>query len=646
MKEKDYTVKEAAKFLGYSTNTVYGYLKSGEIKSVRVGKGKIRIPASELEKFEGVAEEGASEKEAVVSEVVKGPLVLPTPRPGRSLEDLSGETPWHITKLWLEERVGLPRLFDWLVALASIVLGLSMFLYNRQLDVFVAGNLAEWFLPIRLTLIIAGIGLILANMIQEEFSMYSHLNNVFRVILVIVYFVLAYLQMRSGDLDGLLINGLFALTILLEAVFGVVSSAAYAFFIGGLMIGIVLAFRYYPETSGLSSISTAIYRVIDGYSVLLSGLALILLISLVWGYLVNKKLFKIILGLCGLLLVALSIHYATESYWARSFFILIAAMIGMLLPFWEEFKRRTDVDRTLVFRMFGAILMSFSLAIVLIGVVQSILMRNARVNLTEKVEYGKIIVDRAVENSLSALDGLSGNELFREALTKENEADLTSFSKALFKNYKDFENIAIVNLEGMVIAAYPLTSQTGVSLSRYGYYSDVVKGSANYFSNTPEAYPYGDEKTVVLGIPVRQADGVVIGGVFASYSMEVLGDRIQEIASEQTGQHFGLLDIDGRWLSNTNFDLVGTKVTETDVTYLSWLGGKNINMGYNGSGRYSVVVISSPKNVDWTVTLAQPVFSVLDISNSGLTTVMFLLFVIALVVASSYALVREEEELL
>ncbi|MBS3141504.1 hypothetical protein J4405_05165, partial [Candidatus Woesearchaeota archaeon] len=94
--------------------------------------------------------------------------------------------------------------------------------------------------------------------------------------------------------------------------------------------------------------------------------------------------------------------------------------------------------------MFGAILMSFSLAIVLIGVVQSILMRNARVNLTEKVEYGKIIVDRAVENSLSALDGLSGNELFREALTKENEADLTSFSKALFKNYKDFENIAIV----------------------------------------------------------------------------------------------------------------------------------------------------------------------------------------------------------
>ena len=649
MKDKVYTVKEAANLLGYSTNTVYGYLRSGEIKSVRVGRGKFRIPASELSKFEEAAEKSDSPVETEEEErevvVVESPAILPSPRPGRSLEALSGETPWHIIKLWLAERVGLPRLFDWLVALASIVLGLSMFLYNRQLDILVAGNLSEWFLPIRLTLIIAGFGLILADMIQEEFTIYKHLNNIFRVILMVVYFALAYIQMKAGDMDGLIINGLFAGIILLEAVFGVMSSTAYAVYIGGLIIGIVLAFRYFPDTTGLSSISIAIYKVIDGYGVLLNGVALALLILLVWGYMTSKRVFRVVLGVCGILLVALSVHYATESYWARSFFILVAAMIGMLLPFWEEFKYRTEVDRTLVFRMFGTILMTFSLAIILIGIVQSILLRSAFINLSEKADYGRVVVDGAVENSTSALEGLVGNELFREALLKGNSEDLTSFSKALFKNYQDFNNITIVNLDGEAVAVYPLVGEKSVTFSDQGYFSDVVRGGNNYFSTISERYPYG-EKTVVVGVPVKESDGKIIGGVFASYNMNVLGDRLQELGAEDSGQHLGLLDIDGRWLTNIDQDLVGTKVSETDATYLSWLSEKKINVGYNGSGRYSVVVISGAKNIDWTVTLSQPVFAVLDISNSGLATVMFLLFVIATVVAISYALVRQEEELL
>ena len=51
--EKTYSVKEASKLLGYSTNSVYSFLKDGDIKSVRIGKGKFRIPQSEIDKFLG-----------------------------------------------------------------------------------------------------------------------------------------------------------------------------------------------------------------------------------------------------------------------------------------------------------------------------------------------------------------------------------------------------------------------------------------------------------------------------------------------------------------------------------------------------------------------------------------------------------------
>jgi excisionase family DNA binding protein len=45
------TVKKASELLGVSTNTVYKYVKEGKIKSRRIGKGRIKIPYSELEPY-------------------------------------------------------------------------------------------------------------------------------------------------------------------------------------------------------------------------------------------------------------------------------------------------------------------------------------------------------------------------------------------------------------------------------------------------------------------------------------------------------------------------------------------------------------------------------------------------------------------
>jgi len=53
--EKIYTVKEAAKILGFSTNTLYKYLENGAIEAARgVGKqARFRIPHSSLESYLG-----------------------------------------------------------------------------------------------------------------------------------------------------------------------------------------------------------------------------------------------------------------------------------------------------------------------------------------------------------------------------------------------------------------------------------------------------------------------------------------------------------------------------------------------------------------------------------------------------------------
>lgn len=54
---KLYTVKEAAKIVGVSTNTLYKYLDEGRIKAARGSsiQGRFRIPATAIEEFLGVS---------------------------------------------------------------------------------------------------------------------------------------------------------------------------------------------------------------------------------------------------------------------------------------------------------------------------------------------------------------------------------------------------------------------------------------------------------------------------------------------------------------------------------------------------------------------------------------------------------------
>ena len=54
-KNRIYTVKEVARLLGFSTNTIYKYLDEGKIKSTRLGEeGRFRIPQKEVAKLLGL----------------------------------------------------------------------------------------------------------------------------------------------------------------------------------------------------------------------------------------------------------------------------------------------------------------------------------------------------------------------------------------------------------------------------------------------------------------------------------------------------------------------------------------------------------------------------------------------------------------
>ncbi len=85
---KLYTVKEAAKIVGVSTNTLYKYLDEDRIHAARGSavQGRFRIPQSALEEFLGIK---LSEPETAngIETVGADPRVRPTESEGQTLQD-------------------------------------------------------------------------------------------------------------------------------------------------------------------------------------------------------------------------------------------------------------------------------------------------------------------------------------------------------------------------------------------------------------------------------------------------------------------------------------------------------------------------------------------------------------------------------
>lgn len=614
--KKTYSVSEAAKLLGYSTNSVYSFLKKGDIKSIRLGKGKFRIPQDEIDRL-------LSKESPMVLE----PVQLEKPRPGKSLSELGSDKPLRTIVLWFQERAGLPSLFDWFVALSSIVLGISLFIYNKQLDILLVGRFALWFTPIKIALLCGGVGLILADMLRDETSVFKNFNNVFRYILAVTFLGLAFIQLQANDADGFLINGLFALIIVIEAVFGVISSTAYMLYLLGLLVEISLILYLYPGDSGLSEISAAVSKVMGG-STWIFGILSILIIGLsIFGYLWNKMVLKIVLGLSGIAMVALAIYYVNVGYYARSFFILITGMIGMLLPFWEQFKQRYEDDRTLTFRMFGIVLMMFSLAVLIVGSVQTVLINNGIKNLSEKTDFAKVTIETEMTNAQSTLQGLTQNSVFVKAYDAKKTADLNSFLKAIFNNNKSFNNVVITDLSGKALAEYPESTEfTNVDFSRDAFFSEVVSSGKAYVSQQVEYFSPDIDKAIVVAMPISDtAGGKVLGVAMVTYSADYLTSLMQTIAVTSEGQVITLVDNGGKWIVFPDTTAIGTAVAESDSSYYLWNQNFGLTKGYDRFGQYSIFVEEKSGTLDWSVIVSQPMSTALDVSRSGLTLVLFLL---------------------
>lgn len=636
---KKYTVSETAKLLGYSTNSVYGFLKDGLIKSVRIGHGKIRVPESEIEKFEGenLGEEVESNDSERTPEIRES-LLLERPRPGKSLADLSGESGFHTLKLWLQERAGFPTLFDWLASLTSIILGASLFLYSSQLDALAVGRFSMWMNPIRLGLILGGTGLILASMIQTEVAKLFNLTNYFRIFLSATYLGFAGILLSSGDIVGFCIHGLFGLIIGVEVMTGLRSATLYTWYIILILVSMLLVYRFFPESSSLMVLVLKLRTVIVGFDWVVSLGVFVLLAMGVYGFLTNRVMMRNLSFVYGMLFCILAIYYGTEGNWSRAFSVLIAGLIGIILPSWEEFKAKLTADRSLVFRMFGLVLMCFAIAIVSIDLVQEVLVRNAYRDLADKAELAKVEFVRGVDAALQGGTTLSKNENFMTAFSKGQMLEMESFLKLLSLSRTDIAMTGMVDKVGRVVASYPVSVQfDSTNLAKMEFFTKVMATGKPYVANRLITLAGGIDKVLVVAVPVADSKNVLSGVMMIALSGVNVASDLQRVGQVSLRQEVSVLNSDGEYLVHGEVSRVGTKMIESvDDSYKFIKGNLTELNGYSWSGVHSLFGASRENKYGLTVTVSQPLKRVLDVSANWMTWVLLMQLIVGIVVFVSF----------
>jgi len=216
-----YTVKQVAQILGYSTNSIYTFLKEKRIKGVRVGKGRFRIPQSELDRLLT----GSKKNLATVTSVQ--PVTKTLPVMPLSAEKLNESV----------IRVDVPSLFDWFIGLSGLMLGLSMFLFTRSFEEFSALAIAVWLPVIRTALIAGGIGVILSDITGKGKTIW---HTVFQVILTGSFISLALAQGMMRNWDSVFLYTLLALLIGVSVVTQTGGVKMFAFFASASVILIPL----------------------------------------------------------------------------------------------------------------------------------------------------------------------------------------------------------------------------------------------------------------------------------------------------------------------------------------------------------------------------------------------------------------------
>lgn len=585
-----YTVRQVAELLGYSTNSIYTFLKEKRIKGVRVGKGRFRIPKREVERLLMVQKNTGPQ--AVVDIRQIPPITIP---------------------LFGAITVITSNIFDWFLGIASVVCGLALFLFNQSFGVSNVQFAAAIVPAARIILIGGGLGILLTNLFYMQNRLW---HKLFHALLCVVGIAMSIFFIKIGDWDGFVLYGSITLVTGLTMFVSMGRIASFAFLLTLLDIGAIVVPAVAPGDAHVVMVSESLHLAPVTFAVVMAIVNLLFIIFLWYGYFRSRFLFWLATWAAAATYFFFAFLYAGQLYWSRAFFLMIVGMTSLFLPFWEELSTRSERKVQLyAVAIFGSIFSLLVVSVAIIYFLQQNIFLMVEQEEVNKVTYAKMTLETAIDTVKSTATTAATDADLVAAVEASDTAVMTSTSRILFEGNRNIRRVVILDKNGHGLFLYPPGTFDRNDLSFREYFTTPRDTGRLYVSDVFEsAVDQAHRKVVTVSVPMLTRTQKFVGVLAFSVDIDALAARLQKIAISRRGEYIVVLDASGGRIMHPDPSKIGTEAEQDDPARLGILGASGVTEGNTFDGKHSLTAYDTVNGLRWGINLKVPLVNVYQLS--------------------------------
>ncbi len=624
-----YSVKEAARLLGVSNNTVYQYLKEGKIFAKRIGRGRIKIPYKELAPFlpqQTFVPENLEESRVPKVQDQEVPPSLPN-----NYQILSGSR-------LEQENLGVSDIIFWRLFRAVFLLGLGVIYLLIRIPPFDILSLIpisqkDTFLAILpFALILGGVFCLVRVVDSKRFSSWDFPIHIY---LTLVLGYLSYICLTNQRL------GLFIFVASL--LFMVASHFARGFsFFGSsnfksqflkysLMLtvlgGIILI--YQPDFFPIESLVDALSKNKALFTLIWFSATTPFLLYALSPSGKDKRFVNFYLGGLALVSLIFSTSLILRISWDVSYLGFLSGVFGLTLVLLEEMKVKLDPAKTYNL-IFSSMWISVSIVLGLFAIYssQEKIKQKVSSQLRQRTESVVFEIESIIESQRSTLLTFATNNSLKISLKEKETEKLGDYLSEIYGKSSLARRVSVFDNEGIAVAAYPRNSLVeGTNFSSRDYFVKTKENLSPFISPVFKGVTGVD--VVIQTEPVFE-ENKFIGLLGFVYSLKDFSGFIREKVG--TNYDFVLVDSNGVVLASSDEAKIGSKV-------------ESFFQGNLSSQNKEILQSSELKGANWKFYLRTQSLPIIDVVSSVSIWVSLILVVNALVtILAGISLASEKNE--
>lgn len=601
---KTYTVKQVADILGFSTNSIYTFLKEKRIKGVRIGRGRFRIPEQELARILHLSKKQQS------ADVTPPPVSL---EESVQTEAAANEQNEQVVSVRAGD-VLCPNIFDWFVGLAAIISGISLFLFNSSVMRPEMLSFSRVVFAVRLILIAAGIGVVASAILMSA----KGWHRVFHGLLAILGALNATVLFRSGDVDGAILYGAMSVVLIIGMFVhtqGIMSLGVYLSILAGAFPLWIFAFA---DSPAVRTAAQVVGMSAQWFGVAVSGMSVAFLVLFWVGY-GGIRVPLIIAGtLAGLLCFGGAIWYGELQYWSRAFFLIVLGFFIGVTPYWQWLCDVTPKrQRLLLHGLLGGVGAMLLAAVLVVYLLQQNMWGQSKAEFFNRITAAQNLLTSAVDSAQSAALVTAANHEVATALATADTEALVHASKLLYESNPIVRRVVFLDAEGNGVGLYPYGTFDQPNYAFRDYFIQARDTKSAYVSDVFQTAADQTRRYVtVISVPMFTAKGTFVGVMAISLDLERIGLKLRQLAVETRGEYFIILDRDKTILSHPDGSWIGKALPENDILYTTD-AIQGVVGGVLPNGVLGLVAYGRIDTLGWTVTLRAPVTAIYGLTSNA-----------------------------